>query len=551
MSSFHGFVGFDAAVADESVAYEHTELSGELPVMTAPDSRASPDHPRTALQIGLDHGAPREVIIDFLGALGLGEDAEADLLLDFDADDLAAARRDFFVGGVAATPLQKATISSWLRRVTTVLGPRPPSMLDPGFTREVAAPAPRELPSAPEAPSPLPVADHSRAAPVAGLAAQQAFWLPSAKAPAPHPTLFAGAPAVTGVPMRDVVDQTHQGHFVPLSDSEVEDAWVMHVRLTGLRPRPEAEPSPEQLGALRALVRAGAAPFVDFAVWGPFDRRVAKDRRSMGLVFVESAPGQPSLQPRALHGPSCFETWERHWAVFGTAMLALGAAAPGPLSRYRDGIADLHTLYGPALWGLIYRADQTMRSEQWRRMSSESPAGGDWSTIIAGSSYFEDGARQWWWDRHVCKPALEEKPVAALAVVDALEGYRPAQQAPPPARARGEDPPWKKARRGGAARREDAAARAQLAQPDQPAQPAVAAPPGQVKKLGACFDFNAGRCGSVDTPCPAGFEHRCSVCGQRHSAAATPGCRELIDAIGRPKGKNKGKGRGRGRGAGQ
>ena len=268
----------------------------------------------------------------------------------------------------------------------------------------------------------------------------------------------------------------------------------------------------------------------------------------MGLVFVEGAPGQPSLQPRTLHGPACFEAWEKHWAVFSTAMLALGASAPGPLSRYRDGIADLHVLYGPALWGLISRADETMRAEQWRRMAAEAPPGGDWSTIIAGSSYFEDGARQWWWDRHVCKPALEERPAAALAVVDALEGFTPAQQAPPPApRGRGDEPPWKRGRRG---RRGDAA---DPAHPPPPAQPAAPAQPGQPKKIGACYDFNAARCTGIDETCPAGFAHRCSVCGMRHMACKTPGCREKVDASGRPlaQGKGKGRGRGRGRGAGQ
>ena len=547
MTSFSGFAGFDTAVADGPAASVlGADLAGELPVMHTP---APADPPHTALQIGIDHGAQREVITEFLAALGLEEDAEAELLLDFDPEDLSAARREFLVGGAAATPLHKAMISSWLRRVTSVLGPRAPSMMDTGFTREVAAPAPRSLPSAPGAPAGLPVVDHSRAAPAAELAAQQPSQVPVARAPAPQPVLYAGPPAVTGVavPMRDVVDQTHQGHFVPLSDAEVEEAWSMHVRLTGLRPRPEAEPSPEQLGALRAMVRAGSAPSVDFAVWGPFDRRTAKDRRSMGLVFVESAPGQPSLQPRTLHGPACFEAWERHWAVFSTAMLALGASAPGPLGRYRDGIADLHVLYGHSLWGLISRADQTMRSEQWRRMAAESPAGGDWSAIIAASSYFEEGARQWWWDKHVCKPALEERPAAALAVVDALEGWAPSVQSPPPPpRARGDEPPWKRGRRG---RGRLGAGDAAPAQPP-PAQPAaVAKQPGQGAKIGACYAFNAGQCTGVDDPCPMGFQHRCSVCGHRHVACHTPGCKEKCDAQGRP--KFKGKGKGRGRGAGQ
>ena len=364
-------------------------------------------------------------------------------------------------------------------------------MLDAGFVRPVAPPAPRALPPAPEAAAPLTILDHGRAVPAAELSASRPSLLVApAKAAGLPPVLrtgsveAGGSPCPGALPMRDVIDQTHTGHFLPMSDEEVEEAWRMHARLTGLRPRPESEPSPEQLGALRTKIRAGEPPCVDFAVWGPFDRRHAKDRRSLGLVFVEAAPGQPSLQPRTLHGPSSFEVWERHWAVYTTAMLALGAAAPGPLGRYRDGICDLHVLCGPALWGLISRADEAMRFEQWRRMSSEAPPAGDWSAIIAASSYFEEGARQWWWEKHVCKPALEERPNEAHAVVNALEGFVPrfaaaasSHSAPPLV-----DPLSKRARkRGGRGVHGDALdAPAVAVPPPPPAAPA--APPAQPKQ---------------------------------------------------------------------
>ena len=99
MSTFTDFAGFDAVVIED---HDYAaELSGELPTVHAEDY-AEP--PRTALEIGIAHGAPQEVIVEYLAALGLEADADANLLLDFDPEDLTAARRAFLVGGVAATP---------------------------------------------------------------------------------------------------------------------------------------------------------------------------------------------------------------------------------------------------------------------------------------------------------------------------------------------------------------------------------------------------------------------------------------------------------------
>ena len=109
-------------------------LAGDLYGSTA-GGATSGTHPRTrtAVEIGLAHGAPLNVTTEFLGALGMDAEADAGLLLDFDAEDLTDARRSFSVGGEPATPLHKATVSSWLRHVTTAMGTRPPSMLDAGF----------------------------------------------------------------------------------------------------------------------------------------------------------------------------------------------------------------------------------------------------------------------------------------------------------------------------------------------------------------------------------------------------------------------------------
>ena len=99
--------------------------------------------------------------------------------------------------------------------------------------------------------------------------------------------------------MKDIIDPTHAGSFLPLNPDEMEAALETHERLTGLRPRAEQEPSAEQLGALAAKLRASEPPYVDFSLWGPFDRRTAKDRKSLAMVWVDG--GTPAQNPE---GPS-------------------------------------------------------------------------------------------------------------------------------------------------------------------------------------------------------------------------------------------------------
>ena len=171
--------------------------------------------------------------------------------------------------------------------------------------------------------------------------------VPKASVPAP-PAFNAGALAEAPVQRRmaDVLDQSDPGTYVAMSRQELHAALELYVRIMGARPQPEADPSPEQLGALRAKLRSGEPPAVDFGIWGSHDRRHTRDLQNLALVWIEGG----GLQPRRLMGPATFDAWDLAWGVFTAAMLSLGAAAPGALSRYRNGVRDLNTLY-PDLWG--------------------------------------------------------------------------------------------------------------------------------------------------------------------------------------------------------
>ena len=277
------------------------------------------------------------------------------------------------------------------------------------------------------------------------------------------------------------------------------------------------------------------APAVDFAVWGPHDRRHARYLRSMALVWVEGG----GLQPKTLTGPSGFESWDRSWAVFATAMLAWGAASPGALTRSRDGLRDLVVLY-PQLWGVIARADQAMRFEQWPLMADEAPPQGDWSVILAASAWGEDGKRQWWWDRHVIRPAATHRP---QETINELEGYVPRGASlassstsswPTSSPAAPGEPPFKKSRH---VRRQEKALAAAAASAAPPPPPPTAPPTtsGQPPRGGVCFAYNLGKCTAA--VCPRGYPHVCSACGEKHVACQTEPCKHLVDKGGRKKRK--------------
>lgn len=103
-------------------------------------------------------------------------------------------------------------------------------------------------------------------------------------------------------------------------------------------------------------------------------------------------------------------------------MLMLKASPPGPLDEYEERIRLLDAEF-PQFWGVIARADDVMRSEQWERIRRDieeefharqyrfsfDPSA-PWAAVI------RDSARgRGWWREHVRDPCVK-----ALA-----EGVRP------------------------------------------------------------------------------------------------------------------------------
>ena len=79
--------------------------------------------------------------------------------------------------------------------------------------------------------------------------------------------------------MSIVLDQADDGTFESLSVWERKAMRTLHRDTTGDDPVDTERPSSDQLALLRTKIDSGAAPYADFALWGPFGKRLVKLRK--------------------------------------------------------------------------------------------------------------------------------------------------------------------------------------------------------------------------------------------------------------------------------
>ena len=104
---------------------------------------------------------------------------------------------------------------------------------------------------------------------------------------------------------------------------------------------------------------------MDFAVWGPFDAKTAKDRMFTAMVQV-----RPGVYAKVqMRGPSTYIEWEASWKVFKVTAVMLQLATPGALNAYAYGIRQLATEIFPDDWATIYRWDCEARDHHWQRLA--------------------------------------------------------------------------------------------------------------------------------------------------------------------------------------
>ena len=188
----------------------------------------------------------------------------------------------------------------------------------------------------------------------------------------------------------------------------------------------DLEPTPEQLGALLAKLAKDDAPYADFAVFCPYGRRLARHRLFEAQVYVDG-----ELRTKKFVGPVDFKAWEACWSLFSNAMIAVRAASPATLAAYKRGMQDLIEQYpGDNYWGVIYGADETLRSEVWARIAQNLRYEGQWPEefcwdyVIQVSTYggaVSTPEMSHWWKMHVEAPC-RLAGTAAIKFVQELEG---------------------------------------------------------------------------------------------------------------------------------
>ena len=192
--------------------------------------------------------------------------------------------------------------------------------------------------------------------------------------PAPTPT-SSTTPIILQVPdnsdklpYRDFLDQAAKGYFTMLSPKELTNLRLRFEASTGAPVEGDARPSDGQLSALASWLKPQPdgrrnAPFVEFAVWGPYNDRSVKLRQFHDHVLTRDG----SWQHRLLRGPSNFAQWESSWRIFSACCIMLDVAKLGQLQQYFSGIRRLCDLF-PNEWATISLIDEEVRSEVWPRL---------------------------------------------------------------------------------------------------------------------------------------------------------------------------------------
>ena len=96
-------------------------------------------------------------------------------------------------------------------------------------------------------------------------------------------------------------------------------------------PLDEEDPTGEQLRALHYKVsECNGPPYVDFAIWGPFNRKVARSLKF--TAWIPQADG--SFLKKEVPGPANLASWKSSWGVFRVACIMLQCVVEIALSKY-------------------------------------------------------------------------------------------------------------------------------------------------------------------------------------------------------------------------
>ena len=149
------------------------------------------------------------------------------------------------------------------------------------------------------------------------------------------------------------IDQSDDSELLSPTAVEV-NTWLQNYHaVTGAMPEESEEPSPNQLAALaKRVFRDHAPPYVDFGIFGLFERKLTKSQRCR--IFTQLGDG--TYLQKDLPGPPMYQGWLAAWRILKTACIMLNVATLASPETYGRHIERLVTQW-PSAWGLIYTGE--------------------------------------------------------------------------------------------------------------------------------------------------------------------------------------------------
>jgi hypothetical protein len=325
----------------------------------------------------------------------------------------------------------------------------------------------------------------------------------------PRPTGTPTTLAVRGPKMASFVDSSIDSEVIVLNKSHVEMLFSNYRTARGEFPSQDIEPTEEQLSAVHQLIISGAVPYADFAIFGPFGRRLL--RKLTLMAYHYNAP-EGTWKRVELPGPPDFESWWKSWLVLKCTLLLLGSVKPERLDLYGEHIRSFITTYGPTCWFLVYQADVRMRSEHFERIRRRLQIEFDvqniqfgfdpltpWDGVFAAATKDKE-----FWDSEI-----REKALLYLAKIST---FRDASHDGTTQHVRGPAPPFQPFVPQGQKRKSQNDPRSKGGK-NKGGQGRGGQSSFQGNGHESCNNWNAGICRE---PCPSGRSHTCSKCGGSH-----------------------------------
>jgi hypothetical protein len=320
----------------------------------------------------------------------------------------------------------------------------------------------------------------------------------------------------THTKMSCIVDSTIDSEVLVLTRGVVEKLFSDYRNTRGEFPSPEIEPTEDQLSAVSQLINTGSAPYVDFAIFGPYGRRLLK---KLTLTAYQYNSPDGSWKRQDLPGPPDFDSWWKSWLVLKCSFLLLDSVRPERLDRYGEHIRSLLTTYGTECWFIIYQADVRMRSEQFERIRRKLQI-----DFEAGSTQFGYAPAKPWdgvfaaaaHDREFWDSEVREK---AILYLTKTVSYRDTSHDGTTQLSRGAHNGKGHQAQGhhgqgqqGQKRKNSQNPRSELSSKGGKQAKSSKGKGGSTSHE-ACNNWNSNKCSD---PCPTGRAHNCSKCGGSH-----------------------------------